>query len=474
MCYTRLQAKLTLTCIFPFKYPSSCVQHYIIQFQNRRQAERLARGRPPYNMMYANPFYPPPFGYPPYPGMPPSGSYPPTGMTGDPSIDILIPYGPRRPSLMPPALQGDSLMRGGLPPSHALSGSLASRQSANDIAAASYRGPGSMSLGLGDLGRRESSGSTMRIDDYGQPTTLAQDLAAMESNFPPAPALDQPSSRRSRNGQGQASSGVSRTSSSLPSHMQPFQSTSPEFTLPPPSSLNRLPGLPSLNASLDDPFQLPLPQPRMSLSKSRSTGFRSEKSSVSGPFDSSHTLAPPRSATSRSKPGSGKLPPLSHALEMHPELSPDPTSFRYPSGYTLAPLGSSFEGTLGGDLSASSGQSRGLRRRNSISKMNETNSTLSGSALAPSSSKLHMDTLPPLAPFDFSSSTASSFTRPLDPRRPPGSSEFAHPLMTSNTRPLRRMPSDASMHTSARRQSLRDSEMSRDAAFPPSSGRYGL
>lgn len=358
-------------------------------------------------------------------------------------------------------------MRGGLPPSHALSGSLASRQSANDIAAASYH-TGSEFGDLSEFGRRESSGSQMRSEDFGRPTTLAQDLAAMESQRPPV--FDGHAERRSRNTLGRSVSHMPLSSSS--SHLQPFQSLSPDFSLPLPSSLNRPAGLLSLNSSLEDPFQLPLP--RLS-SSSRSRGAPTlEDSPFGSPFDPSRTLAPPRSSADRAATGIGRLPSLSQALEMHPELSPDPKSFRYPPDYEQSLLG----GSNNANMSATGGGRNGagsLRRRNSISRLNET-STQSRPSMS-TSTGLHSDVLPPLAPFSMgngSSSSSSTFRAPTDPRRPSGlpSGEFAHPLMSANPRSLRRMPSDAAMQTSARRQSLRESDMGRDAVPPPT--RYGL
>lgn len=359
-------------------------------------------------------------------------------------------------------------MRGGLPPSHALSGSLASRQSANDIAAASYH-TGSEFGDLSEYGRRESSGSQMRSEDFGTPTTLAQDLAAMESQRPPV--FDGHAERRSRKTLGRSISHMPLSSSS--SHLQPFQSLSPDFSLPLPSSLNGPSGLPSLNASLEDPFQLPLP--KLS-SSTRSRGApTSEDSPFGSPFDPSRTLAPPRSLADRAATGIGRLPSLSQALEMHPELSPDPKSFRYPPGYEQSLLGG---GSTNGSIPSNGAGRNGagsLRRRNSISRLNET-STESRPSMS-TSTGLHSDVLPPLAPFSMgngSSSSSSAFRAPSDPRRPSGrpSGEFAHPLMSANSRSLRRMPSDAAMQTSARRQSLRESDMGRDAFPPPT--RYGL
>lgn len=387
---------------------------------------------------------------------------------------------------MPPPPQGDSLMGGG----GSMRGSLASRSAANSHAAASYRPANDA---FDEYRRREYSEHQGGHDSLGGldydmrfgpsgPTTLAQDLAAMEENNKP--------SRHDRLGGGSRAGGSgavntmsedSARSLSSRSHLQPFQSAlSSELSLPPPSTLNRASGLPSLSQSVEDPFRLPLPKIS---TLSRSTGLRSSPptamtSSGGSPFDSSQTLPPPRSDSNRGSSGRsiGRLPSLSQALEMHPELSPDPTSFRYPPGYEQSLL---LQG--GGFPALQSGQG-GLRRRRSLSRMNESSGSGLGRSPFGGSSQLggaiSFSGLPPLQPFSELERglqpLGDTFRSPAPPRT---SGNFGpNPLMAShfqNHTSLRRMPSDVAIQSSIRRQSLRDSEMARDD-YAPSSSQYGL
>lgn len=251
--------------------------------------------------------------------------------------------------------------------------------------------------------------------------------------------------------------------------LHPLQTaTSLKLSSPPPSSSNpRASELPPLSQSFEDPFQLPPPKV-----SSRTRGSPLGLSGIStpslgaSPFDPSQTLAPPRLKTDRStgsRSGS-RLPSLSQALEMHPELSPDPTSFRYPPGYE--------ESLLSGNLGLGFGllENGGLRRRSSLSKINESLTRPSGgvgSLLGGGKGNL-LGPLPPFPAFD------TGKLRPGDSFRSPAVTPFqgsaqhsllGQPSSTSQQqqRSLRRMPSDATMQTSIRRQSLRDSDMARDA-----------
>lgn len=359
-------------------------------------------------------------------------------------------------------------MRGGLPPSHALSGSLASREAANHVAASTYR-PGGEFGELGDAG--EGSASQLQRDAYGRPSTLAQDLAAMGGDLGSGLSND-----RERHNERRTQDPLGRSSKRLgtsPTDHQPFFSSSshsPELSLPMPSSFNRASGLPSLNSGVNDPFKLPLPK-----ASSRSRGSTAEQNGLGNPFDPNRILAPPRSSeigTTSSSRGVGRLPSLSQALEMHPELSPDPTSFRYPADFEQSLFSGSDDrkGAAGG--SAASGSPR-LRRRSSLSRMNDLTAlsrsplagpNIGGGLLSGTSSLASVGPL--------QSGSGDSIFRAPAPRTTPRSGEFAAPLTPSFSRSLRRMPSDISMTVTARRQSLRDSEMGRDN-FPPSS-QYGL
>lgn len=318
------------------------------------------------------------------------------------------------------------------------------------------------------MGRRDSSTREGRQNDYGPPpppTTLAEDLAALRGES---------SLKHERHGsRGEQQLSLhddprrSSDSTSTRSHLQPFQSLSSELSLPLPSSLNRASGLPSLSSSLDDPFRLPLPK----VSSRHQRGSGAEQSPFgTAPFDPSRTLAPPRSAGDKgsSSHSPGRLPSLSQALEMHPELSPDPTSFRYPPGYE--------QSLLGNNSAAPPRPGVSLRRRSSLSRMNESNSMGRSQGFGGSTynSAGSSSGLPPLQPFDFERGfSGESFRSPAPPRP---SQDFSHPLMSSQSaqQRLRRMPSDATVHSTMRRSSLRESQAAKDAyQQPPPPGRYG-
>jgi hypothetical protein len=172
-------------------------------------------------------------------------------------------------------------------------------------------------------------------------------------------------------------------------------------------------GLPPLDTPDENPFRLPPPKLPSLNSRLGGSSTGGDVSPFNTPFNSKNSFLPPLSAgrpsggraSSSSKMATvpGRLPSLSQALEMHPELSPDPNSFKYPSGFDHTfPNSTSQLETFLPPL-----QSHRLRRRSSMGRLDQFTSLATSTPTQALSSDFSTS-LPPLQPLGALSSSSSA------------------------------------------------------------------